>query len=267
MADTVRFTSSQAPNADSYVRAILTHIGAKTDIPIQWEHEDDWLARENALDQGRNQIGWVCGLPYVWKADDPNIQIELLAAPVMAAPRYQSKAIYFSDVIVKHDSPYQSFLDLRGASWAINEVRSQSGFNITRYHLAELGELSNFFGHVEESGSHQLAIRRILRGKIDAAAIDSTVLETEFRLHPEFQEKLKIIEILGPSPIPPWIVHQSLDKQQKMAIQTALLNLHTYPEGQKLLAEGALSHFADVNDEDYDPIRKMEEAAQSVKLL
>ena len=44
-----------------------------------------WQAREKLLDAGEIQVCWLCGLPYVWKADVGNPEIELLAAPVMLA--------------------------------------------------------------------------------------------------------------------------------------------------------------------------------------
>src|SRR5437867_10503703 len=42
-----------------------------------------WPSREQMLDRGDAHIGFICGLPYVWKADSAAPQVELLAAPVM----------------------------------------------------------------------------------------------------------------------------------------------------------------------------------------
>ena len=266
MPGPIRFTSSQAPNADRYVRAILNHLAERLSLPIEWVDDGDWLARERDFDAGRIHMAWVCGLPYVWKADDSAIDVELLAAPVLAAPRYRSQPIYFSDVIVRHDSPYQSFEDLRGASWAINEPRSHSGYNITRHHLATLGHHGPFFSRVRQAGAHEIAIRLVARGRVDASAIDSSVLETEYHLHPDLHTELRLIAALGPSPIPPWVVHRSLDAGTRAALRQALLSLHTHPAGRALLAEGALSHFSPVTDADYDPIRQMERQAAPVTL-
>ena len=69
--------------------------------------------------------------------------------------RYGGRPIYFSDVIVHRDSPFRSFLDLRGHSWAYNEPLSHSGYGITRYHLLELGETGGFFSEVVEAGFHE----------------------------------------------------------------------------------------------------------------
>jgi phosphonate transport system substrate-binding protein len=264
--DSLRFTSSQAPNASATVQAILAHLNQRLDIPIKFVEEGDWLAREAALDSGDIQLGWICGLPYVWKADAPKPSIRLLAAPVMAAARYGGRPIYFSDVIVHADSSFQRFNDLRGAIWAYNEPRSHSGPNITRYHLATLNETQGFFGQAIEAGSHERALKLLLRRRIDATAVDSTVLETELRAHPELADQMRVIATLGPSPIPPWVVHSSVPDELRAALQEALSNLHTYAEGRALLAAGALARFTLVDDADYDPIREMARLAESVQL-
>ena len=95
-----------------------------------------------------------------------------------AARRYQDRPVYFSDVVVRRDrAHFESFVDLRGASWAYNEPRSHSGFNVVRAYLAESGHLDDFFGAVVESGAHSESLEMVLSGRVDGAAIDSTVLE------------------------------------------------------------------------------------------
>ena len=79
----------------------------------------------------------MCSLPYVEFERRVSRRRVPIAAPVLRGERYGGRPIYFSDVIVHRDSPYRSFLDLRGRSWAYNEPLSQSGYGITRYHLLE----------------------------------------------------------------------------------------------------------------------------------
>jgi phosphonate transport system substrate-binding protein len=88
---------------------------------------------------------------------------------------YKDRPVYFSDVVVRRDSKFHTFADLRGASWAYNEPGSHSGYNVVGYHLATLGEGSGYFGQVVESGAHQVSLQMILDGRIDASAIDSLV--------------------------------------------------------------------------------------------
>jgi phosphonate transport system substrate-binding protein len=262
----IKMTSCQAPNADFVCQAIANYAGDKLGISVQFINNITWQERERLLDAGEIQVGWICGLPYVWKADQPEAHLELLAAPVMQHPRYQNRPIYFSDVVVHHDSPFRTFADLRGASWAYNEPHSQSGYNITRYHLATLGERSGYFGQVIGAGAHQVALQMVLKRQVDASAIDSTVLETELQCQPGLDQQLRIIGILGPSPIPPWIISRKVPQPLRQALREALVGMAQDPAGQTILAAGQMARFAQVEDRDYDLIREMARLAMTVTL-
>lgn len=262
----VRFTSCQAPNAEGHVSQIVDYLGERLGVDLEFVGGRDWQAREAALYAGDIQAGWICGLPYVVEADKSQPVIELLAAPVMAGDRYDDQPVYFSDVIVQTGSPVQEFADLRGRTWVYNEPHSHSGYNITRYMLATKGLDGSFFGARVEAGSHERALRLMLRGEVDATALDSTVLETELRNDPSLASRMRIIERWGPSPIPPWVIHRSLDKALAAALRTELLGMHSNAIGRKLLAAGGMSRFAEADDSAYDPIREMHMAAKHISL-
>ncbi len=260
-----RFASLMAENMEFVVDAIVGYIGDRLGVTTEFIHDVPWQRREWLLDAGQIHVAWICGLPYVRKADLADHPIELLAAPVMKAPRYEDRPIYFSDVVVRRDSTFRTFADLRGASWAYNEPGSQSGYNVVRHHLATLGEVEGYFGRVVESGAHQTSLRMILDGEIDASAIDSTVLEMEFERNPTIRSALRIVETLGPSPIPPWVVVRSLPQEQRQGLRGALLGMHHDPRGRGILAKGHIARFDRVVDSDYDPIRRMAREAEPVR--
>lgn len=262
----IKMTSCQAPNADFVCQAIAEYLAKKLEIAATFINDISWEERGRLLDQGEIHAGWICGLPYVRKVDQPEAHLELLAAPVMQRPRYQNRPIYFSDVIVHRDSPFQSFADLRGASWAYNEPGSQSGYNITCYHLATLGETSGYFGRAIKAGAHQAALQMVLKREVDASAIDSTVLETELQREPGLGQYLRIIEILGPSPIPPWVISKRIPQPLRQALREALVGMAQDPAGRAILDAGQMARFAQVEDRDYDPIREMARLAMIVSL-
>ncbi len=263
---TLRITSIQAPNADPFCQQIAAYLASRLELKVEFINDLPWEQRERLLDLGEMHAGWICGLPYVRKADLPAPAIELLAAPVMQAARYGRRPVYFSDVIVRKESRFQTFSDLRGASWAYNEPNSQSGYNITRYHLATLGERDGFFGRVIQAGSHQASLQMVLDGEIDASAIDSTVLETEFIDHPEIRPRLRSLAALGPSPIPPWVVHTRLPLALRQRLHSAFLSMEHDPLGREVLRGGQMIRFVPVSDGDYDPIRAMSCLAEDVRL-
>lgn len=261
-----RITSLQAENADFVVAAIAEYIAARLGVSTEFIVDMPWQGRESLLDSGQIQVAWICGWPYVRKVDRPEPGIELLAAPVMRDARYKDRPVYFSDVVVRRDSGFSTFADLRGASWAYNEPGSHSGYNVVRYHLATLDEVSGYFGQVIESGAHQVSLQMILDGRIDASAIDSTVLEEEFRRDSSIRSRVRIVETMGPSPIPPWVMRKELSPDLRRRLRDLLLGMHRDPEGQVILAQGHLTRFAHVEDSDYNVIRDMARMAEPVRL-
>lgn len=260
--NTLTLTSLQSANADPDIRAIAAYLGERLGLPVAFADAPRWQDREALFDRGEAQIAWLCGLVYVDKRDQVNEQdggrpIELLAAPVMQGERYAAQPVYFSDVVVRADSRFQRFADLRGARWAYNNRGSHSGHLITRYHLARLGEDGGFFGRVVESGAHQRSLALILAGEIDASAIDSTVLETELLLRPELAGQIRIVERLGPSPIPPWVIRREVPAPLAAGLRRCFVEMHADPAAAALLAAAQTLRFVPVQDSDYDPIRRM----------
>ncbi|HLA98035.1 MAG TPA: PhnD/SsuA/transferrin family substrate-binding protein [Anaerolineales bacterium] len=262
----ITLTSIQAPNQDWIGAALADYLERKLSIPTEFVHAPPWQDREQMLDMGEINIAWICGLPYIQRADQPGAQVELLVAPVMRPARYRNLPVYFSDVIVRRETPFTSFGDLRGVRWAYNEPNSHSGYNLTRYVLAQMGAFDGYFGSAIQAGSHQAALQMLLAGQIDATAIDSTVLEIELENKPEVEDRIRTVATWGPSPIPPWVVQKRLPDRLKTAIREILLGMEAEIEGRRVLASLRLKRFARVRDEDYNPIRAMFRLADRVRL-
>ena len=262
----LRVTSCMANNAEATCREITAWLGRQLGIATEFVDCIPWQERERQLDAGLIHVCWICGLPYVWKTDSDAPVIEPCVAPVMAAARYAGAPVYYSDIVVRHDSRYQTFTDLRGAAWAYNEPNSHSGFNVVRHHLASLGETRGFFGSAVESGAHQTSLKMIINAEIDASAVDSTVLEAEVARHPRLLEQIRVIGTLGPSPMPPWVMLKALAPQLRAGLRDSLLHMHTDTAGARILGQWGISHFTAVRDADYDPIRRMARAADAITL-
>jgi phosphonate transport system substrate-binding protein len=193
--------------------------------------------------------------------------VELLAAPVLQGERYGGRPVYFSDVIVRPDTPFKSFADLRGHSWSFNDLDSHSGYNVTRYHLVKMGETRGFFGNVVAAGFHQESIRLVATGKVDASAIDSQVLAVALRDDPELARQIHVIDTLGPSTIQPVVAASKLPSSLKSDIRAALLNIADDPRARERLSLGFVERFAPVEDSAYDDIRRMLAAAEEAGFM
>jgi phosphonate transport system substrate-binding protein len=252
--------------AEAFCAGVARFVGEYLGIAVEFVDGMPWQERLAEFDAGRIHVCWMCGLPYVWRADGPEATAELLAALVPAEPRYAGRAVYFSDVVVRRDSPWPSFAELEGRTWAYNEETSHSGYNATRHRLAQMGRDRGFFGRVTATGSHEASLRLLFDGDVDASAVDSTVLELLNRQDPSLAGRLRIIETFGPSPSPPWVTARTVPPELRVEIRGALLAMANDPRGQAVLASGMGSRFAIVADSDYDPIRRMAREGERVEL-
>jgi phosphonate transport system substrate-binding protein len=193
--------------------------------------------------------------------------IEPIAAPVLIGERYENKPIYFSDVIVNVDNSANRFADLKGATWAYNELDSQSGYGITRHHLLQMGATNGFFSRVICASSHQNAIQLVAKGKLDSTAIDSQVLAIELQNHPELHQQIRIIASLGPSTIQPMVAQANLPDKIKIAIREIVTQIHTDPIARNTFTQCGVEEFVPIQDRDYDDIRAMLQQAESANFL
>lgn len=241
------------------IDSIGQQLGCTTELVIGSDYEEIYDA----------DLSFICGLPYILRTS-PRITpspIEAIAAPVLQGERYQDKPIYFSDVIVHRDSPFQAFADLCGHSWAYNEPDSQSGCGMIRYAMVKRGETNGYFSQVLRAYYHQAAIRMVCNGEVDAAAIDSQVLAVELRDQPHLAEQLRVIESFGPSTIQPLTVSSRLPDRLKADIQSICAELHTDPRAKDILAHRFIDRFTAVCDSDYDDIRAMLAACEAANFL
>jgi phosphonate transport system substrate-binding protein len=215
-----------------------------------------------------DDVCFVCSVPYLLFADAGRIDMEVVAAPVLRGDRYGGRPIYFSDVIVSIASPHRSFADLRGATWAYNEPFSHSGYVTVLHHLAALGEDRSYFARMVEAGFHQEAIRMVADGRVDAAAIDSQVLDIELRDHPELATAVRRIGTIGPSTIQPVVVSRSrLTDAERHAITGALMGVADDPMARDYLDAALVERFVPVDAGSYDDIRRMFRRVRRAGLL
>jgi phosphonate transport system substrate-binding protein len=259
--DAITIVSLMSDNARPTYQRIAAYLSEHAGVHATLMMGIPWQEQQQLLDQGQAEVGFICGLPYVRRVE----RLELLAAPVMQAARYQGRPVYFSDVIVRHDSPFRSFADLRGATWAYNVPGSFSGYMAPRAHLAALGEMAGYFGRAVESGAHLQSLELIAAGAVDASAIDTTVMELELRRRPELATQFRSVETIGPSPIPPVVATRGLAAEVKQRLRDTLLHMQEDSEGQDILSQGLLARFVAVHDADYDDIRRKALSAEEVQ--
>ena len=272
MVVTAAFVSN---NGISVYEEIAGYVAEKLAVEAQVISGMSYEESNMLLEQGIIQAGFVCGLPYTQKAAEE--KLELVAIPVMNtmagdfadAPGYEDvPGKYYSYTIVKKDSPINSWQDLKGKSYVYNDQTSNSGYNMPRYKLVQLGAKSweEYFSRIEVSGSHEESIRMVAKGLVDASSVDSLVLDYDRHIGQADALNVKIIESLFPggAGAPPVVVGKMVDSQLKARLQAVLTNMHNDPKGMAILQKGLLKRFDPPSDANYDDIRNMEKAAKEV---
>ncbi len=196
----------------------------------------------------------MCAPSFFWLRELESSPVELIgAAPVFRDARALGQPVYFSEVVVRRESPIRSFSELRGCSWAYNDPCSLSGYYNLLKKLVEMGEDRRFFDRVRCSESHFNSMEMIASGEMDAAAVDSNVLRIKLRSTPKLCERLRVIETWGPFPIQPVVLRSNLHPELKDRLRTSLLAIGATSRTPPTLAEFGLERFAPVTYEHYAP--------------
>jgi len=246
---------------------LARYLEAQTGYPVKLVSGFSYRTVDEMLKTGDIAIACVCGLPYVLSQESRNPPTRLMAVPIPLEPRYRGRPVYFSDIIVRVDSPYRRIEDLKGCVWAYNDELSNSGYNLPRAFLIRKGLHNNFLGKVIRTGSHEESIRAVATGEADVSAVDSLVLDYERFRGSEYARKVRIIHSLGPAGIVPVVASRKMDPQQFNAVRRALLKMHTTPEGKAILREARLLRFETANDSLYNSIREALNLARSKQCM
>lgn len=250
MIDRLNIISYLSPNLFWFYEAVSQYLSRNFQISVQIRQGcDDPLT--DLLQQSELDIAFVCGLPFIQSCHITPNQFQAIAAPVMQSNRYQNRPIYFSDVIVNANSSITKFEQLSGKCFCFNDPGSNSGYNLMRYRLSQGKCPLPFFGKVIQSGSHQQSIRWVVEQKADCAAIDSVVLEQELRQSPKLAQ-LRIIESIGPNPMPPIVAAHRLGQSFLAQLRSALL--HPDAELCDQMQQVEIRRFAPVQTADYEVV-------------
>ena len=234
----VRFTSFLGDNAFEFYKQVVACLGEATGLPTEMI-VIPYADRDRAIETGEIEAAFSCGIIYVLKSAMTPSPVRLIAAPVLPAPRYNDQPVYFSDLIVRADSSYHTFDQLRAATFAYNDLDSFSGYVLPAHHLHTLSEtMASFFGRTIPTGSHARSLDWVEAGDADCAAIDSVVLEMEFAQRPERASAFRVVAGLGPAAMPPIIATPSLPEEVRARFAHTLAQFHLSKRGRSVLSLG-----------------------------
>ena len=207
----------------------------------------------NGLVAGQVQVGWLGASSYasVWQ----NCKC---VEPIAGAQDVAGGMGYNSVMIVKADSPYQKFEDLKGKTVARNDANSTSGFTIPTYSWAQMGTPIDDYFNSPLSGGHQQTVTGVLNGTFDAGFTWTTVNDGFGALRKMIDKgmlKRKDIRVIWTSPLiptPPVVIMSSLPQAMKSDLIKLFLRLEENdPAVAEAVAQGKTLGMQRVYHEDY----------------
>jgi ABC-type phosphate/phosphonate transport system substrate-binding protein len=158
-----------------------------------WE---TWLSPDLVLSQ-------TCGLPYRARLHG---RVTLVATPVWDLPGVPP-GHYRSVIVARRTDPRGHLTAFDGATIAVNEALSQSGWAAP---MAEAEAQGIAFGAVRMTGAHNASARAVAEGAADLAALDAMTWRM-IRRWDDHATLLKEIGTTRPTPALPWITALARD--------------------------------------------------------
>ncbi len=93
---------------------------------------------------------------------------------------------------------------------------------------------------------------------MDGAAVDSLIWEYLDTKEQKWTGQTRVILKSDACAIPPVVVSPGIDHELKEKLRSAFLNMHSDPEGRKILKTVLIDRFTVIEDSAYDSIRQME---------
>ena len=91
---------------------------------------------------------------------------------------------------------------------------------------------------------------------MDAASIDSMILEHSQKYTPWITANIKVISSIGPYPTGPVVIRKNLPPEIKTSLKTSLLNMHEDSANMETLNGLLIDRFIEPNPEAYLPLIK-----------
>ena len=150
----------------------------------------------------------------------------------------------FLDIVVRADSPLVAVSDLAGCTWAVHTHMAHVEDNCAAMPARDCAAMI-------ETTTQAQALRLVLQGKADAAAIDARLLDIALRNSPSMTAQLRVLSTYCASPGPLVIVANHVTPSIKQKLQEAFLTIHQHPFYMQRLQEGSIARFLPVSKQHY----------------
>lgn len=239
-----------APQAGAAWRTFFAWLSRRSGValePIDHAHPAPLAALWARPDLG---AAFMCGWPLARRVAD----VVALAAPIPADPRAGGRPLYWTDLVVRRDSPFVTFADTFGHRLAFTTDDSQSGFNAVRRFLLDHDRPDGtplYRALVGPLVTPRRSLESVVQGEADIAPLDSYAHSLFRRYVPELAGEVRTLAMTPPTPIPPLVASRGTEPAVVEALRDTLVLSGHDPEARPLLEALLLLGFAPVDAEAY----------------
>jgi ABC-type phosphate/phosphonate transport system substrate-binding protein len=191
---------------------------------------------------------FMCGLPYSLATPQPT----LVVAPVPSPVAYGDRACYWSDVVVRADSPFQSLEQTFGHRLALTTPESQSGYAALLYTLMPFGSAKPLYRTIIEPRFTPMgALTAVIEKKAEVAPLDSYAFALLSKYAPELTSQVRVVKSTEPTAVPALVA-----SGPSPVLEAAFLGAADKPASRALMDQLLLDRFARPEPKPYDALRE-----------
>jgi ABC-type phosphate/phosphonate transport system substrate-binding protein len=191
---------------------------------------------------------FMCGLPWSLATPRPT----LVAAPMPSPAAYGGRACYWTDLVVRANSPFQSLEQTFGHRLALTTPESQSGYAAPLYALMAHGGAKPLYREIIEPRFAPMgALSAVIENKAEVAPIDSYALALLVKYAPQLTAQVRVIKSTEPTAIPAVVA-----SGQAPRVAAAFLAAGAEASTRVLMDQLLLHGFARPEAEAYDALRE-----------
>jgi ABC-type phosphate/phosphonate transport system substrate-binding protein len=202
----------------------------------------------------RDDLGLVmmCGLPWARHLPRPTI----VAAPIPSPVRFGGRPVYWTDIVVRADAPFQGLADTFGGGAGYTLADSMSGGVAFALHVAAAHPqgLRAYRARVGQLIHARGVIEALRDGRIDVGPLDAYYHALLLQHEPALAAHVRVIARTPARPIPPLVATSPLDAATLERLRDALQHVAAAPAMQDTMASLLLAGFAVPAPSDYEPL-------------
>lgn len=252
--------ASEKGDDNDYVKLIkiIEKLAQVEIIPIR---VTDYNAAVESMRAGRAQIAWYGGKTYIQAA-----KIAYAEAFAAGVRKGDTTAGYYTYFVVRADSSIKTLNDTKGKTLALNSIGSTSGDLIPQVELRKVGlstKNKKHFKRVVYAGSHDACLLAVINRHADVCGMSSRNFDARIADGTVKRQQIRIVHKSDLVPPPPLAYSKKLPLKLRQKIKKATLEAHKY--GRIGGYGGEMSHYIEVKDTDYDPLREIDRVLSETK--